>query len=180
MRVHEIAKATGLGHDQVAAELGLEGARVHMLDVENERARAFMAEHGEVAPTSSPKTGVVRFWSPKKSHLVGNIQFSEWAYETEGDSKEAACLREVRDRTGVREVVNGPFEDTVKIDFLKYLEDIIYTGFGPQTDTAVSKEGMRCVRAILRENVALSLAERNSPKHLMAKIVETKSFAGGI
>jgi len=169
MKVYEIAQMVGLENAVVAQELGLEGGQgSHLRVVGEAETKAYLTSKGlplggaaGAAPVSAQpgKTGrMARFWSPFRDNSLpcnpgdprGDIRFADWVVECETDSIVAAYLRQddIRDRVGVYEVLDGPYESIdVRVEFQRYLEGLIFTGQTPADGPA--KEGMLKVRAML-------------------------------
>ena len=197
MKIHEIARATGLGSTEIAEELGVKtGSGVAMRVVDDKIAATYIASKGEavddiVEPLKEDEEEVTveapkserraRFWSPSRNNILltpdeevrKHIAFSEWFYETEPDSAEAKFLKldDIRDRIRVFEVQDGAYKnDDTRLEFMRYLESFIYTGQTPAD--GVSKEGRNCILAILPTEMADSLPKttKNTTKLLIREI----------
>jgi len=182
MRVHEIAKATGQKSGDVAAGLGLDGEAVHMRDVDDDVANAYIKDVGATAESKQ-----VKFWSAKRSHFLpsakeeerGDIQFDDWGYWTADDSPESAWLQltEIRDRLGIMKIIDAPYKVVeAAVEFQQFLLSQIYTGQSQQDGP--SREGIKRVCAIMtdEELSKLSTADRNNPKRLVKAVTAIKSM----
>lgn len=195
MKVHEIAKLTGVDAGVVLTDLGLEGGTgAHLRVVDDAQAKAYLASKGVTLTENTPKVArKARFWCanrrnflPKREDATVNgivvkgetrndIRFKDWVYECDGDSEDAKFLRsqDVRDKLRIFEVVAKPYADAGKAaDFIRFLEAQIYTGQTP-VDGA-SREGRNSVQAMLFADMAQAMPKgvKNSPRGL------TRAVAG--
>jgi len=184
MKIHEIATVTGHDKADVAEACSVHQASTYWLkDVDEHVAEAYIKEFGESVGEATKK---VRFWNESNSRLLpsapeevrGDIQFKEWAVEVDEGSPEAAFLRatEIRDRIGVREIIDKPYEDDdERVAFIEYLKSLIYTGMSKMDGP--SREGRACVMAIVPKAELGELSVlHNSPDRLAGAIAKTKSM----
>jgi len=158
MKLHEIAKATKLENQQVAADFGFEGGKgVHLRGVDDAKAIEYIESHGGEVPADD---SVVRFWSVCKQHYIPSdgtdrkdIKFFDWVYEGKADSPEVEFLRSnpaQMQAIHIYEIVDCRFEETGMIgDFILALNKKIYTG--ASTQDGPSREGRNSAKALLGE-----------------------------
>ena len=209
MHLYEIHRKTGRDYEQIAADLGIDGEPgtqgFHIRQVDDAIAQQYIdeavkehdADHhnadieggsDQIAPIP-PKR--VWFWSAKRHHILAGdesqgrerVEFRDWLYETtEGsDTDKWLSSPDVRDRLGIRKIIDKPYESTIeRMRFMQMLRAIIYTGRLTDNDPGPlwSREGMACVRALLRpaEINHLTTTERNVPERLLDEVVKRKSF----
>jgi hypothetical protein len=206
MQVAKIAELTGKSKEEVAEALGIpmEGS-YWFKKIDDATAQEYIvassddeiqdeseqgAEEQSEAHESTQKEPIgemSQFWSPRRSHYLpsdetmerGDIRFEDWVYVTESNSPEAKFLSGViaRDKIGIREILPEPYENPrVIAAFILYLEGIIYTGMSK--NDGASREGIRCVRAILSESdkTKLEPVDLNVPTQLIDAVVATKSM----
>lgn len=183
MKIYEISKKVGKTNPEVAEAFGLEaGPTVHLKDVDDAAAEEYVKANSLVVETPVPEEGPVeknraRFWCiNRRNWLPANekdvrktIKFSDWVYECDDDSVEAAFLRttRVRDAIGIREVLAGPYEDNeITVPFIMYLQSLIFTG--QSSADGSSREGRDCVLALLDDDLLAVMDKnvRNTPENL--------------
>lgn len=184
MQIHELAKTLGWTADAVADRLGIEKTTgFHLKRVDDEKVKELAGYVPQRLKTTA------RFWSRYREHLLpapsgsqrGDIAFSDWIYETDADSAEAAYLRSdvVRDKTGVREVLDAPYDDhNSAMEFMAFLRDLIYTG--SNRAEGPSRSGLQSVRAMLRpleqKGVSISVSDPGAAQQLIKIVAGSKSM----
>ena len=164
MKIHEIAKVTGIESSQVAAELNVEGGQgVAFREVDSAVADAYIAsKRGPDSPVVTSEEKMARFVSAKgKNHIIpapagskrGDIRFKDWVLLVPDDSPEAEDCRTAYYRDALRlwEVKDGPYEDDeVRMGFRDYLNALVHTGGpGHSEHEGTSTAGIRRVQAYL-------------------------------
>jgi len=173
MKVHQIATATGMESKEVATHFGLEGKAVHLREVDDGDATAYIKERDGSMVEDAP---VVRFWSTREQHYIPtdkpdereDIKFFEWIYEGKLGSPEVDLLQSnpaQMQALHIYEIVESRFDNVGKAgEFMLALRKCIYTGVSEQD--GASREGRNCVRALLGaerlkglDNVSMHVAQ---------------------